>query len=172
MQSQYWRWLSQYLEKRPNWCYIVYWKYIIEITHAFKMFILFCFRWVRSFVMLLVTVGGTSYQDKSYALTSDWYVYLHGKYHHRCDQTALITSAVDVAAVVLLCYVMFATLNVLIYFEEPCKYVEHIDGILPKGPYPPCLRMADRALLAGYPRYLEGLYQVNDEMPSHTKASK
>ena len=27
-----------------------------------------------------------------------------------------------------------------------------INGILPKGPYPPCLRMADRALLAGYPR--------------------
>ena len=25
------------------------------------------------------------------------------------------------------------------------------DGILPKGPYPPCWRMADRALLAGYP---------------------
>ena len=31
----------------------------------------------------------------------------------------------------------------------------YIDGILPKGPYPPCLRMADRALLAGYPRYTE-----------------
>ena len=30
-----------------------------------------------------------------------------------------------------------------------------IDGILPKGPYPACLRMADRALLAGYPRYIE-----------------
>ena len=28
-----------------------------------------------------------------------------------------------------------------------------IDGILPKGRYPPCLSMADRALLAGYPRY-------------------
>ena len=28
------------------------------------------------------------------------------------------------------------------------------DGILPKGPYPPCLHMADRALLAGYPRSL------------------
>ena len=28
-----------------------------------------------------------------------------------------------------------------------------IDGILPKGPHPPGLRMADRALLAGYPRY-------------------
>ena len=27
----------------------------------------------------------------------------------------------------------------------------HFDGILPKGPYPPCLCMADRALLAGYP---------------------
>ena len=26
------------------------------------------------------------------------------------------------------------------------------DGILPKGPYPPCLRMADRALFAGYTR--------------------
>ena len=29
---------------------------------------------------------------------------------------------------------------------------EHIEGILPNGPYPSCLRMADRALLAGYPR--------------------
>ena len=29
-----------------------------------------------------------------------------------------------------------------------------VDGILPKGSYPPCLRMADRALLAGYPRRL------------------
>ena len=29
---------------------------------------------------------------------------------------------------------------------------KEIDGILPKGPYPPCLRMADRALLSGYPR--------------------
>ena len=29
----------------------------------------------------------------------------------------------------------------------------HIDGILPKRPYPPCLRMADRTVLAGYPRY-------------------
>ena len=28
------------------------------------------------------------------------------------------------------------------------------EGILPKGPYPPCLRMAERAILAGYPRYV------------------
>ena len=30
----------------------------------------------------------------------------------------------------------------------------YIDGILPKGPYPPCLHMADRAFLAAYPRYM------------------
>ena len=29
----------------------------------------------------------------------------------------------------------------------------HIEGILPKGPYLPCVSMAGRALLAGYPRY-------------------
>ena len=34
-----------------------------------------------------------------------------------------------------------------------CSYHLLIEGILPKGPYLPCLRMADRALLAGYPRY-------------------
>ena len=28
------------------------------------------------------------------------------------------------------------------------------EGILPKGPYLPCLRMADRALFAGYPRHV------------------
>ena len=30
--------------------------------------------------------------------------------------------------------------------------VSEIEGILPKAPHPPCLRMADRALLAGCPR--------------------
>ena len=30
----------------------------------------------------------------------------------------------------------------------------HIEDILPKGPYLPCLHMADRALLAGYPRFM------------------
>ena len=30
----------------------------------------------------------------------------------------------------------------------------HFDGILPKGSYPPCLRLADRTLLAGYPRHV------------------
>ena len=32
--------------------------------------------------------------------------------------------------------------------------ITDIDDILPKGPYPPCLRMADNALLAGYPRFI------------------
>ena len=31
-------------------------------------------------------------------------------------------------------------------------HTTQIEGILSKGPYPPCLRMANRALLAGYPR--------------------
>ena len=30
----------------------------------------------------------------------------------------------------------------------------YFDGILPKGPYPPCLRMADKALLAGHPWFV------------------
>ena len=37
-----------------------------------------------------------------------------------------------------------------------------IDGILPKRPYPPCLCMADRALLAGYPRYVNVMLQNID----------
>ena len=36
-----------------------------------------------------------------------------------------------------------------IYFAN-----QFIEGILPKGLYPPCSRMADRALLAGYHRYV------------------
>ena len=31
----------------------------------------------------------------------------------------------------------------------------YVDGILPKGPYPPCLRMADRVLLTEYPRCIQ-----------------
>ena len=39
-------------------------------------------------------------------------------------------------------------------------------GILPKGPYPPCLRMADRALLAGYTRFvITGLDIVRGKSP-------
>ena len=33
------------------------------------------------------------------------------------------------------------------------RHHAYIEGILPKGSYPPCLRMANRTLLAGYPRY-------------------
>ena len=39
-----------------------------------------------------------------------------------------------------------------------------VEGILPRGPYPPCLRMADRARLAGYPRSEAwGIYWENLE---------
>ena len=48
----------------------------------------------------------------------------------------------------------------IIHYQSPIHHGclasfswRYIDGILPKGPYPPCLRVADRALLAGYPRY-------------------
>ena len=33
--------------------------------------------------------------------------------------------------------------------------IAEIEGILPKGPYLPCVSMAGRALLAGYPRNIE-----------------
>ena len=32
--------------------------------------------------------------------------------------------------------------------------IRHIEGILPKGPYLPCVSMASRAILAGHPRYM------------------
>ena len=40
--------------------------------------------------------------------------------------------------------------------DSRCLHTCHLyfEGILPKGPYPPCLRMADRTLLAGYPRFI------------------
>ena len=39
--------------------------------------------------------------------------------------------------------------------------IPYVEGILPKGPYPPCLRMADRALLAGYPRCVRDWHRVS-----------
>ena len=43
--------------------------------------------------------------------------------------------------------------NILLTNIKPQQLTKHIDGILSKGLYPPCLRMADMALLSGYPRY-------------------
>ena len=40
-----------------------------------------------------------------------------------------------------------------------------IDGILPKGPYLPCVSMAGRALLAGYPSY-QSLMLMENAMTS------
>ena len=48
-----------------------------------------------------------------------------------------------------------------------------IDGILPKGPYPPSLRMADRALFAGYLHYMVSLghseVSVNIALMTHPR---
>ena len=46
----------------------------------------------------------------------------------------------------------------------------NIDGNLPKGPYPPCLRMADRALLAGYPRIIKSLGEWKHTAPRPHRA--
>ena len=38
------------------------------------------------------------------------------------------------------------------WLRNMVSQTSHVDGIVPKGPYLSCLRMADRALLAGYPQ--------------------
>ena len=48
------------------------------------------------------------------------------------------------------------------------KIKAHFGGLLPKGPSPPYLRMADRALLAGYPRLVR--YSVQPESLKIAKA--
>ena len=47
-----------------------------------------------------------------------------------------------------------------------CHYiiVFHFEGILPKGPYLPCVSMAGRALLAGYHRFLYSNCTVHDSL--------
>ena len=45
-----------------------------------------------------------------------------------------------------------------------------IDGILPKGPYPPCLRLADRALLTRHPRYSLHLYAGPNLPPARCRS--
>ena len=49
----------------------------------------------------------------------------------------------------------------LMEFFTSSVNLSYIEGILPKGPYPPYPRMADRALLAGYPRYSTNKTLVN-----------
>ena len=65
---------------------------------------------------------------------------------------------------------LFCFFLVLFVFFTPSEFwrdldavlhLSQINGILPKGPYPPCLRMADRSLLAGYHRYIH----MTDQIP-------
>ena len=50
----------------------------------------------------------------------------------------------------------------LIWRSNTCRFHLQIEGILPKGPYLPCVSMAGRALLAGYPRKLEVQMSFSD----------
>ena len=43
----------------------------------------------------------------------------------------------------------------------------NIEGILPKGPYLPCVSMAGRALLAGYPRHIGEHCPVVPKLATH-----
>ena len=63
----------------------------------------------------------------------------------------------------LLCYNDFCSYSMRLNFRSPILWViltnrnvknRQFDGILPEEPYPPCLRMADRVFLAGYPRII------------------
>ena len=55
--------------------------------------------------------------------------------------------------------------NIFDWYQTGKHVYSYIDGILPKGLFPPCLRMADSALLAGYPRHeslhFGGMYEFN-----------
>ena len=69
-------------------------------------------------------------------------------------------------------YIVVHTALLLPWICSKSSITPDIEGILPKGPYPPCLRMADRALLAGYPRYTHvssGLPPWNCHMRSANK---
>ena len=43
-------------------------------------------------------------------------------------------------------------LQTVFYKNASSRVFSDVEGMPPKGPYPPCLRMAGRAVLAGYPR--------------------
>ena len=62
-----------------------------------------------------------------------------------------------------------------IQFTEPMisqSTDAYIEDILPKGPYPPCLRMVDRAPLAGYPRHGYGHHRAYILLSPNTNVTK
>ena len=42
-----------------------------------------------------------------------------------------------------------------VIFPQIARTQSYIEGILPKGPYLPCVSMAGRAHLTGYPQYAD-----------------
>ena len=71
-------------------------------------------------------------------------------------------STQDYVSRLMLCLMCVASISSEIFcdilYHILQLFVSYIDGILQKGPYPPCLHMADRALLAGYPWYFLWLW--------------
>ena len=60
-------------------------------------------------------------------------------------------------------HVMYVLLcpHLLIILSAGISLLSYIEGILPKVPYLPCVSMAGRALLAGYPRHMRLWYRWN-----------
>ena len=50
--------------------------------------------------------------------------------------------------------VRFQATSLYVMYHASAYFSAYIEGILPKGPYLPCVSMAGRALLAGYHRYM------------------
>ena len=86
------------------------------------------------------------------------------QYLHQLNLNSLLIALCNKTAQ---CQEMYINSHCSSSFSEPCHFIQstcdrypdipiaHFEGILPKGPFPPCLRMADRALLAGYPRLVK-----------------
>ena len=110
------------------------------------------------------------YQFKIYLINWKW-LYTHIKEFNLLLDTAYCRSREwaanlpykDIVAMVWYVLMKYCTEYVALQITHIITWhnfvdIINIEGILPKGTYPPCLRMADRALLAGYPRYTDGVF--------------
>ena len=59
-----------------------------------------------------------------------------------------------------------------LFYVDVITDLVYLDGFLPKGPYPPCLRMADRAFLAGYPQAMPSSWRLLCPNPDALLVSK
>ena len=107
----------------------------------------------------------------------EWYIrYIHSFQHDsstRCILQSLVHISdmlLSLASIIYVC--RYTNIHIHIWYYIYI-YIEREreggGGSLPKGPYPPCLRMADRALLIGYPRYITCLKVRSRELTSSSK---